>query len=437
MVLLVTLIVTLTLVGCSNPSGQNGDGPRSPSDQGGDKPRGSSDQSSDGSPVTPVSCKASAPAEFASCVDQTRFLAELQAVTGVRPPGSTHWQQVQDHCASVLTAAGFSVKRQNVTGAVNVVGTRPGGSRTDEHVLVAAHYDHIPGCPGADDNASGVAAALEIARVLSTKSWGRTLDVACFDREEEGQIGSVGYVRDANNAGQKIAIVAVVDSIGYASEAPGSETVPDAFKQAFPDVAAQVAANQNKGNFIGIAGDSYAHDHVAAFKGFANAEGRLTISLELSASQKVDQQYHSLWRSDHAPFWIADYPAMSVTDTPDVRNPNYHCKGGQDTIDTLDPKFMMDTVKATVATVARALDDTAALPPRPPSTPCSTICAGAPGATAGQISCIAGLLSSVGVPIQTTPSCQSITTTAGCTTCAKDAGLQLGDCSLIAKLCLQ
>src|SRR5690606_6446465 len=104
---------------------------------------------------------------------------------------------VQDLCADRLTELGYEVTLHNYGSGVNVIGRRPGATAPDEIVMVGAHYDHIDDCRGADDNASGVAAALEIARVLATVETQRTTMIACWDQEELGLIGSEAFVTAA------------------------------------------------------------------------------------------------------------------------------------------------------------------------------------------------------------------------------------------------
>ena len=109
------------------------------------------------------------------CVDHSRLLADVEWIAKPRPPGSSHWRAVQLHCERTLRRYGFEVELHRDATGVNVIGVRSGGSQSHEQVVVGAHYDHLPGCPGADDNASGVAGALELARTLGPVDFQRTL----------------------------------------------------------------------------------------------------------------------------------------------------------------------------------------------------------------------------------------------------------------------
>ena len=171
---------------------------------------------------TTTPCDSSSVDHLVTCVDADRFHEDLVTVTGIRPPASPHWQEVQDLCAERLTALGFEVERQSYGTGVNVIGTLPGSDLASEHVVVSAHYDHIPDCAGADDNASGIAGVLELARVLSMGRYRRTAVIACWDEEERREnavnaaLGSQAYATRARQRDETITASWVFDGIGYA-----------------------------------------------------------------------------------------------------------------------------------------------------------------------------------------------------------------------------
>ena len=82
---------------------------------------------------------------------------------------------------------------------VNVVAERPGIDPNAGVVLVGAHYDSVRGSPGADDNATGVVAALEVARLLGDRKTLRPLRIVLFDQEEAGLVGSYAYAQRPDN----------------------------------------------------------------------------------------------------------------------------------------------------------------------------------------------------------------------------------------------
>ena len=139
-------------------------------------------------------CEATDIAGLQACIDKERYIEDLETVAIIRNPGSDGWKVVQELLAARLERLGYELEKWDYGSGVNVIGRLPGVTEPDTEVIISAHYDHIPGCPGADDNASAVSGALEIARVLSGREFNRTLVVAFWDEEELGLIGSRHYV---------------------------------------------------------------------------------------------------------------------------------------------------------------------------------------------------------------------------------------------------
>jgi len=307
------------------------------------------------SPSDEVRCAERGPASMMVCVDAARYDADLRFVTGERPPKSEHWQAVQDHCARVLTDSGYAVELQRYGTGVNVIGRKPGTTLAGERVVLGAHYDHLVGCPGADDNASGVAAVLEIARALAAVEFPRTLVVACWDQEEVGLIGSKAFATGARDAGEQITVAYCLDMIAFKSDQPNSQAFPENANLLFFDEYKWLEANQFRADFIGLAADTASHPHTAAFARYAGQIGLPTLTLELNDLLKNHEALEPLRRTDHASFWAVDTPAIAVSDSAELRNPNYHCRNGRDTLDTLDLGFAHQVVRTTAAAVAASL----------------------------------------------------------------------------------
>ena len=302
-----------------------------------------------------ATCGASSPAAVAACVREADLMRDLTQIATPRPPASAHHDAVRDLCAERFAALGYTVERFDYGTGVNVLGVKPGVDASAPRVIVSAHYDHVSACPGADDNGTGVAGVLEAARVLSTGRFQRTLVVACWDEEERGLIGSQAYARRAQAAGEAIAVAYVFEMIGFRSTAPDTQRLPTGLNLVFPRQAAQIRENDNRGDFITLIADEGARAPVASMAGAAAALALPSITLTLTAAQTRSALYGDLQRSDHAPFWAAGYPAIQITDTAEFRNPRYHCRGGQDTVDTIVPGFLRDVVAATVASAAESL----------------------------------------------------------------------------------
>jgi hypothetical protein len=293
------------------------------------------------------------PADLAAKVDPVALALDLASVAQPRPPGSAHWQAVQDLCATRLAQLGYAVEKQAYGTGVNVIGVKPGAS--PQEVLVSAHYDSVAACAGADDNATGVAATLEAARVLASGSFQKTLVVACWDEEEDGLVGSEAYAKRAKERGEEIAVAFVFEMVGFTDDAEGSQQVPTGFDLLFPDQTAWLAGHGNRGDFLASIPDDLAHGPATALAAHADAAGLPIVTLELSSDLKNSPLLHDLQRSDHAAFWAQGFPAMMLTDTSNFRNPHYHCGLGEDSVDTIDQDFMTRVVRATVGAAAETL----------------------------------------------------------------------------------
>jgi Zn-dependent M28 family amino/carboxypeptidase len=204
----------------------------------------------------------------------------------------------------------------------------------------------MAGCSGADDNLSGVAALLEIARVARSARVDRSLLFACWDEQEKGQLGSAAFARAARARGDRIVAAIVLDGLGYASDEPDSQRIPEDFEQAFPDHALRLLEDDYRGNFLtvvtGKASKAGARALVARGE---EVELRVEV-LELTIRQQQKLTDH--YRSDHASFWAADYPALLATDTGTFRNPHFHCIQGADEPDTLDYAFLGRATQASL-----------------------------------------------------------------------------------------
>ncbi len=288
-------------------------------------------------------------------VERGAYEADVTTIAGTRSPRTPHWQAVQDLCADRFAALGFEVERQVYATGINVIGVRTGTSKPAERVVVSAHYDSVPNCVGADDNGTGVAATLEVARVLSRQPHDRTLVVACWDEEERGLIGSSAYVMRAKAAGDSIVLSLVFEMIGYRSSVPMSQQTDAQLEAVFPDAAAQIAANEYRGDFALVVNDETANAAVVDLQAVATEIGLPVVNISLLPALK--HSLDALRRSDHAPFWDADYPALFITDTANYRNPHYHCpNGSSDALADLDLDFATANVRVIVGATVQALD---------------------------------------------------------------------------------
>lgn len=210
------------------------------------------------------------------------------------------------------------------TTAHNLVAWIQGGREPEEIVVVGAHYDSVLGSPGADDNASGVAALLELAQLLRASSPARTLRFVAFANEEPpffftpGQ-GSLVYARRCRRRGERIVAMLSLESIGCYRDEPKSQRYPFPLGLLYPD----------RGNFIGFVGNLSSRALVRRCVATFRRECPLP-----SEGLAAWGYFPGVYWSDQWAFWRQGYPALMVTDTAPFRYPYYHT--GEDTAEKLD-----------------------------------------------------------------------------------------------------
>jgi Iap family predicted aminopeptidase len=215
----------------------------------------------------------------------------------------------------------------------------PGATRAEEIIVVGAHYDSVHGAAGANDNASGVAAMLEIARTLKEAKLARTIRYVAFVNEEPpffqtDAMGSVVYAKRCRERGEKIVAMLTPETIGCYSDEKGSQKYPSIMGLFYPKV----------GNFITFVGESSSGDLVAhcvelfrQFAQFPSEGGAAPASME------------GVGWSDHWSFSRQGYKALMITDTAPFRYPYYHTP--QDTPDKCDFDRMARVVEGVTRVV--------------------------------------------------------------------------------------
>jgi Zn-dependent M28 family amino/carboxypeptidase len=227
-----------------------------------------------------------------------------------------------------LASLGYEVARQTYVAegveSSNLEVTVPGASRASEIVLVGAHYDTVPGSPGADDNASGVAGLIEIARCLREARPARTVKLVAFVNEEPpffyfGEMGSRVYARAARKRGDDIRVMLSLEMLGCYSDRPGSQAYPPLFGYFYPEA----------GNFIAFVSNLRSRralrEVVSAFKSSSDFPAENLVSPGIVPGVS--------W-SDQLSFWREGYPGVMVTDTAFYRYRHYH--QATDTPDRID-----------------------------------------------------------------------------------------------------
>jgi photosystem II stability/assembly factor-like uncharacterized protein len=267
---------------------------------------------------------------------ESRYLGVLMNLWYVEFVDDLHGRIAGNACTFLGTddaGATWIDRTQNMpdwagTRAVNVVATRPGYIRADEAVIICGHYDSISQedpmtlAPGADDDASGISAVLEAARVMADTHYERTIRYVCFGAEEQGIIGSAAYATAAAGAGDAIIGVLDFDNMGYVDQRPE-----------FADLLCDPPSTW-LADFMIECGTAY----VPTF----------------GVRRWV---YGSSVYSDHGPFWSVGYSALTgYADLPPV-NPYYHTAG--DIVGHVNKGLIANYARLAVATLAElAVPDT-------------------------------------------------------------------------------
>jgi Zn-dependent M28 family amino/carboxypeptidase len=298
---------------------------------------------------------ASTPGQRAALAERLR--RHVQALEGVRHPVATpeRHRAARDYVARELAALGldvqlapFSFRRRTFH---NVVGVVPGSDPLRPRLVVGAHFDSTPHTPGADDNASGVAALLECARLVAGRTPRAGVEFVGLDLEElqtitgRYRVGSHAFARARRARGDELAGALILEMVGYSDPTPGAQTVPPLLGIDVP----------RTGDFLAAVGDARSRELLDRFA----AAARVAVpELALVAySTRLRGWLLPLTRlSDNASFWDARYPSLMLTDTAFLRNPHYHRRS--DTSATLDYAFMARVTEATAGAVCRLTDAT-------------------------------------------------------------------------------
>jgi aminopeptidase YwaD len=203
-------------------------------------------------------------------------------------------------------------------------------------VLVGAHYDAVPGCPGADDNGSALAVLLELARAFGDAPARRPIRLIAFDLEERDRAGSRAYAEEVRSRGEPLLLMISLEMLGYRDCRAGSQRYPAGLRYMYPD----------RGDFIGLMGNLRALPQLWCLA----RQVRKAVPCEFLAVPFRGRMLPDTRRSDHASFWDLGYPAVMVTDTANMRNPHYHQPS--DRIETLDLEFLAAVCRGLTAGLA-------------------------------------------------------------------------------------
>jgi Zn-dependent M28 family amino/carboxypeptidase len=210
----------------------------------------------------------------------------------------------------------------------------PGSRSGRQPILIGAHFDAAPATPGADDNASGIAVLLELARHFAANPAPSPLWLVAFDLEERGMVGSGAYAQFLQRQRQSLRLMLSLEMLGYRDPTPGSQDYPAGLEKLYP----------NRGDYIGLIGNWPTWGDLLKLQRDFQKVG-IPCCWLLAGQRGLILPATRL--SDHSPFWDAGYAAVMVTDTAFLRNPHYHKLS--DTLETLDPDFLTGVCQGLMA----------------------------------------------------------------------------------------
>lgn len=272
-------------------------------------------------------------------VSQAQIEEHVAALAALERWTADGQAQARGYIRTALESYGYPV---STDGAGNVAAERTGAVDPDRIFVLGAHYDAFAGTPGADDNASGVAGMLEVARAFADSAFAASVQFVAFAEEEPGLVGSSYFAETLVASGADVLGMISLEMIGFTD---GEQFV-------FPDfedcLDASPPEDQDAPDFVAVVSTSG-----AMADRFTSAAASYVPALRTAYGKVLDGYGLCLpptRRSDHAPFWDADIPAILLTDTAEFRNPNYH--QATDTPETLDLAFTRNVSAATAAFIA-------------------------------------------------------------------------------------
>ncbi len=219
---------------------------------------------------------------------------------------------------SRLTSQGYVVKEEafmvGERTVKNLIVEKAGSRLASELIVIGAHYDTAHGTPGADDNGSGVAAALALAEDTSKRKPARTVRFVFFTNEEPPFFRTAGMGSEVNAKatrarGDDVKAMLALETMGYFTDAPDSQHYPWPFSAAYPST----------GHFIAFVGDTESRELTRQCVRVFRENAKLP-----SEGASIPAFVEGADWSDHGPFWRQNYRALMITDTAPFRNPNYH-----------------------------------------------------------------------------------------------------------------
>ncbi len=297
-----------------------------------------------------------APLDGAAAARRDRLRAHVEMLGG-RIGERSVWRPdalaaAAEYIATTWHDAGYRVGRQAFMAAgreVMNLHVERTGSDPVRVVVIGAHYDSVLGSPGANDNASGVAAILELAAQFRTSAPAVTLRFVAFVNEEPPffltwDMGSRRYARHCRDAGERVVAMLSLETIGCYLDLPGSQHYPGPFRLLYPGT----------GNFVAFVGNLRSR---ALVRRCVGAFRRATLFPSEGAAPPG--YLPGVFWSDHWAFWREGFPAVMVTDTAPFRYRHYH------SVDDTPDKLNYDRMTRVVGGLGHVVTELAGAPPSP------------------------------------------------------------------------
>jgi aminopeptidase YwaD len=266
-------------------------------------------------------------------VTEARVRAHVEMLAAApRVPSTPEHAAARSYIDAQLRSSGYETRqvRDPLRGGVNVHAVK--GDPGKPRFVVGAHYDSVVGSPGADDNASGVAALLEVARDFAASSPTMCVEFVAYDLEENGLVGSHAHCQQLKRDNHQVAGMLSLEMLGFTGEQ--QILVPG------------VITSRVRGDFLAVVANETSAHLLDLFEG---ADGPLPIERVVAPEGTEAGELSQL--SDHGSFWSAGWPALLVTDTAMLRNPHYHAK--TDVPASLNYTFLAQSARAVLFALLR------------------------------------------------------------------------------------
>lgn len=288
--------------------------------------------------ITPYKIQASEIDSYLDTLNRERFTEESK-------------QAMRTFIKSEFQRYGYQVTEQITDGYINGINERrvfiniiaDKRDLNENYTLIGAHYDTVPGTTGIDDNASGVAALLAIAKYNQNPN----IRFVAFDGEEYNLTGSRYYVK---NISPKPQLMLSLETMGYYSDEPNTQSIPAFYDWAYRGLYNRLKSNQFRGNFSTSVCTHNANNFCDKYESYASSLSLEVYTVYIPSLSFVRNFFLDLFRSDHTPFLLEGVPAVMISDSANFRTPNYHKP--TDTRETVNADFIARQANAILGVIS-------------------------------------------------------------------------------------